>query len=217
MFDPKICPDTSNVISLQGSADGHSLHDSPAGQTNASYGQAQRRASRSRSLVKEKPKLTIGTYGPTFFDSSASVAPPSSWANRLQRRLTRVGSTECLLTWKPKDTPAKRRLFQLVPSTRPTDATEFGLWPIDQLPRQVAAALWSTPTSLAPAVDGNNEAGNSAGLVAIRGHAIAGSSDTTGKPGALNPQFVCWLMGFQTELDACAPMATRSSRKSPRK
>jgi hypothetical protein len=33
--------------------------------------------------------------------------------------------------------------------------------------------VWPTPTSLAPARDGNNEAGNSAGLVAIRKHALA--------------------------------------------
>jgi len=78
----------------------------------------------------------------------------------------------------------------------------------------VAAALWPTPSSLAPAKDGNNEAVNSAGLVAIRGHAIAGSPDTTEKPGALNPQFVFWLMGFPPAWESCAPPATRSSRKS---
>lgn len=167
---------------------------------------------------------------------------------------------------------------------------------IDQLPRQVAAAMWATPTSLAPAKGGNNEAGNSAGLVAIRAHAVAamwqtpvaddavnrergkynsrgepklsaeaklamwqtatasladkgvrstegaireaarshgpdlaavaaaapgaithGSSATTEKPGALNPAFVCWLMGFPPEWDACAPTETRSSRRSPQK
>jgi hypothetical protein len=42
------------------------------------------------------------------------------------------------------------------------------------LPAQAyqAVALWNTPTSLAPAKGGNNEAGNSAGLVAIRRVAI---------------------------------------------
>jgi hypothetical protein len=41
-----------------------------------------------------------------------------------------------------------------------------------------------------------------------------GSSATTEKPGALDPAFVCWLMGFPPEWDACAPTAMPSSRKS---
>jgi hypothetical protein len=121
--------------------------------------------------------------------------------------------------------------------------------------------VWPTPTSLSPAKDGNNEAGNSAGLVAIRKHAMAtwptpcamdpesdpqvvidrkkrlsestgvyrgpalplgsmvrteaafhGSSEQTEKPGALNPEFVCWLMGYPEEWVSCGASATPSTR-----
>ncbi len=85
---------------------------------------------------------------------------------------------------------------------------------LDQLPRQVA--LYPTPTSLAPARNGNNEAGNPAGLVAIRAIAIgmpqSGSSVQTEKPGALAPDFVAWLMGFPTTWLECAPEAMPKSR-----
>lgn len=280
MFNPQTSPDTGSAISSPASPVGPLQLDLLGGPTTASSGPAAPRASRSPSRVKEKPRMTIGTCGPTSFASSVPDGPLSSWENRLRRRLARTGSTECLLTWKQRTTPAGRSLSQLVPSTRPTEGIACGLWrtpnahvvdaksnvvklegrkPSDPqvgLADQVAA-LWPTPTSLAPAKNGNNEAGNSAGLVAIRAHALAlyptprasanenrttkippsqldgrhglylssvaigmepdGSSATTEKPGALNPAFVCWLMGFLPEWDACAPTAMQSSRKSRRK
>lgn len=40
-----------------------------------------------------------------------------------------------------------------------------------------------------------------------------GASEQTARRGALAPAFVCWLMGFPPEWDACADTGTRSSRK----
>lgn len=292
---------------------GRSPRELRAGRKIESCGPAPRRASRSRSQDSSAAPMMIGTCGPTYFASPVPDGPLSSWESRLRQRLARTGSTESLLTWKASATPAGRSLSRLVPSTRPTEGTVCGLWPtmragdgacaaIKWPPRAnpkgriedfVALALWPAPTSLAPAKNGNNEAGNSAGLVAIRAHALAaaevnltaaetqghaspagsagttahacclapssamwptpctpnggrspakgmsntgktpdgkkrqvdiqwiarglepdGSSATTEKPGALNPQFVCWLMGFPPEWDACAPTAMPSSRKS---
>jgi len=197
MWHLPILPDTRNVTSSPASADGLSPPGSPVGLTTASCGPAPRRASRSRSQDSSAAPMTIGTCGPTCFASPVPDGPLSSWENRLRQRLARIGSTESLLTWKASATPAGRSLSRLVPSMRPTDVTACGLWPTPtasladkairtpegartevergkspDLNAQVMA-LWPTPTSLAPAKNGNNEAGNSAGLVAIRAHALA--------------------------------------------
>jgi hypothetical protein len=76
---------------------------------------------------------------------------------------------------------------------------------------ETAARLWPTPTSLSPAKNGNNEAGNSCGLVAIKKRILEEDPKATG---ALNPTWVEWLMGFPLGWTDCGPSATRSSRKS---
>ena len=132
---------------------------------------------------------------------------------------------------------------------------------VDQLPRQVAAAMWSTPRASDGEKGGPNQSFGAGGQplpaqayhVAMwptpthrdhfpphsaeyiaekkaQGHGMAnlsdigplgmapaGSSATTEKPGALNPAFVFWLMGFPPEWESCAPQAMPSSRKSRQK
>jgi hypothetical protein len=94
------------------------------------------------------------------------------------------------------------------------------------------AATWPTPTKAD--VDGGHGMGTASatgkrengtkitvllsGVVKIIfGPTPSGSPDQTAKRGALHPAFPCWLMGYPTEWDACAPTVTPSSRKSRQK
>jgi len=78
-----------------------------------------------------------------------------------------------------------------------------------------AVHLWPTPTSR------DHKDGSFCANVETNGlfgrTVWNGPSEQTEKPGALNPQFTCWLMGFPPEWDACAPTAMPSSRKSRQK
>ena len=106
-------------------------------------------------------------------------------------------------TIRPQDTgiPLPQRVAQVVV------AAEVALYPT---PR--ASANENRTTKIPPSqLDGRR--GLYLSSVAI-GMEPDGSSATTEKPGALNPEFVCWLMGFPPEWDACAPTAMQSSRKS---
>ena len=81
------------------------------------------------------------------------------------------------------------------------------------LGRMVHLTGGATPTCPVIGADGH-QSGNNRFITSIRYKAIGatnGSSAPTEKPGALNPQFVCWLMGYPPAWDACAVSATPSS------
>ena len=176
MFPLATCEVSSGGTFSAGSADGRSHSASPDGLTTAKSGQARRRANRSASPAKELGLTILGIYGPTCFSSCEPSGPLSLWVSKSMQRLAKVGSTECMLTWKDRVTPSGRSVLQLVPSTPRIVEIDCGgalridpaYWitattrdwkdspgmstvrpdggsRIDQLPRQVAAAIYSTP------------------------------------------------------------------------
>jgi hypothetical protein len=231
-------PDLLKSISSLASADGRSLHVSQGGRTIARYGQGHAHVSRSALPGSKQARQTFAISGPSSIASSTPAVLLSSWENRLRQRLANLGSTECVLTWKESATPQGRPLSRLVPSTRPTDATDCGLWPTatsrdwkDGPPcanvetnALLGRTVWLYPTpsasmmteqDMAQAMFAGNDPNRPAYKDArLSGPIASGSPAMTEKPGALNPEFVSWLMGFPPEWVNCAPSGTRSSRKS---
>lgn len=76
-----------------------------------------------------KTNATCGRRCCALFEN---VPRATSWARTFSALLVGMEgwySRRCALVWKLKGTPYNRMYFQLVPSTRPIDATEFGLLP----------------------------------------------------------------------------------------
>ena len=139
-------------------------------------------------------------------------------------------------------------MSRLVPSMRPIEEIDCGLWhtptchiakeagyPAEftrntiSLTAEAYIATWPTPCASDdrdrgrwenPAIQRRVKLGKQVMLSMLAqgsGTIIDGPSEQTEKRGALNPEFVCWLMGFPPEWDACAPTAMPSSRKLRRK
>jgi len=207
----------------------------PDGLTIDLYGPAVARASHSPLPENKEDSRMNATYGPISRPSSRSDALQSSLESRLRQRLN--GSDLCEVTWKPWATPWGQCLSRPRARGRTTSGTDTGLWPTatqrdhkdgpycPNVPVNglLGRTVWATP--VARPAGGTpeqflqrkrkavaNGAKLGVALTALSLQVMNGSSEPTEKPGALNPEFVCWLMGYPIEWVNCADLGTPSTR-----
>lgn len=121
-------PATRNAISSRAPGSGPLQLDLLDGLTPALSGPHPAPASRSRRPAKVSASMIQGICGQTWIDSSVAPAseasdPLSLWESRLRDRLATIGSTECALIWRSKDTGLGWSISRLAPWTPPTSAS----------------------------------------------------------------------------------------------
>ena len=106
-------------------------------------------------------------------------------------------STRCLLTWKRKDTKARRSLFQLAVLTPRTKETESLFWP--------------TPSTGAALCGGT---GNFRTLDAMARRGLISEEErrnfAAGNGGKTNPALLEWLMGYEQLFTGLIPTPTQT-------
>jgi len=101
-------------------------------------------------------------------------------------------STRCLLTWKTKDTPAKRLLFRLAVLTPRTNESESPFWPTPSTGAALCGGTWNFQMLKRMAEKGMITEEERRQL-------------SQGNGGKTNPELLEWLMGYHKAFTGLIP------------
>jgi hypothetical protein len=200
-----------NATSLLASGAGHMHFDWPRGTTLDLFGPDHAPASPSAAPEPGKASQTQGTCGQHGATLSPSDALQSSLESNLRALLN--GSDWCVVTWKPWTTPWGQCLSKPRASEHNSSGTAIGLLPALTTRHNLLSPSmqkWPLHRRLMPALTARDWKSSSPGT---QGNSRPLSEHI---PGPINPMWAASHMGYPAEFIRCAPLATRSSRKSRR-
>lgn len=155
----------------------------------------------SRFLLpgSEEARMMTVTSGRKCSGLSASSGPLGSLV-KMCLESSIWHSTRCYLTWKVKDTPARRLLFRLAASMPRTNGT--------------GSLFWPTPSTGAALCGGT---GNYQTLQRMRDIGMITEEErrqlSQGNGGKTNPGLLEWLMGYEQQFTKLIPTPTATDYK----
>ena len=150
------------------------------GRATATSSRAATRANRFPLPGSKKARRMTATSGRQCLKLLHAKDPAGSWLRTLLVT-SQWASTKCCLTWKAKTTPRGRLLFRLVPSTPRTVATASSFWPTPN-----SSDFRDRGNLSMPSIQRRKRLGKQLNLSMV----------VSKESGALNPEWVEWLMGF---------------------